>query len=340
MGHRESDRISRLTRRFGTGGDRLIRGIGDDAAVTRAEGVIVTSVDAVVAGVHFGADYTSPRAAAHKAVASALSDLAAMGVAAGEIYVAAGLPESFDDAEFDQLIAGIEDVAQSCGATVAGGDLTASPVLWISVTVIGHAASDAEVIGRDGARDGDLLAVTGELGGSAAGLRILLGSASVTGVGRELEQTLRDRHLLPLPRFAAGRALAANGASAMIDLSDGLARDAVQLARASGCHARITLEDLPLAAGVAEVAALTGRDPHQFAAESGEEYELLCAVPEHAFAAARTAVRHTGTELTVIGRIDGTLAQESANDAGGGGAVDFLDRQDRSVVVTGYEHFN
>lgn len=339
MAHRESDRINRLTRRLATGSDRLIRGIGDDAAVTRVEGVIVTSVDAVVAGVHFDIDYTSPRAAAHKAVASALSDLAAMGVDAGEIYVAAGLPASFDDDEFDQLIGGIEDVAQICGATVAGGDLTASPVLWLSVTVIGHAASEAEVIGRDGASDGDLLVVTGELGGSAAGLQILLGSTAVTGIGRELQQSLRDRHLLPLPRFAAGRALAANGASAMIDLSDGLARDAVQLAQASGRHASIALADLPLAAGVAEVAAFSGRDPHQFAAESGEEYELLCALSEDAFAAAQSAVRHTGTELTAIGRIDGTLAQESAN-GGGDGAVDFLDRQGRSVVVTGYEHFD
>lgn len=340
MAHRESERIARLSHRFQPRGERLLRGIGDDAAVVRAEGVVVTSVDAVVEGVHFKSVYTPPRAAGHKAVASALSDLAAMGVPAGEIYVAAGLPASFGDDEFEELAGGIEDAANACGAVVAGGDLTASPVLWLSVTVIGHAAGEANVIGRDGARDGELLAVTGALGGSAAGLQLLLGSSAVVGVSRERERTLRDRHLLPLPRFCAGRALAEHGATAMIDLSDGLARDAVQLAEASGLHARIALEDIPLADGVAEVAALTGREPRQFAAESGEEYELLCALPESAFAAARDAVRQCGGELTAIGRFDGTLAGARANGAGGAGAVDFLDRQGRTVVVAGYEHFD
>ncbi len=340
MGHRESERIARLSRRFEPRGERLLRGIGDDAAVVRAEGVVVTSVDAVVEGVHFKSAYTPPRAAGHKAVAAALSDLAAMGVPAGEIYVAAGLPASFDDDEFEELAGGIEDAANACDAVVAGGDLTASPVLWLSVTVIGHTADEANVIGRDGASDGELLAITGALGGSAAGLQLLLGSSAVVGVSRQLEKKLRDRHLLPQPRFHAARALAKHGATAMIDLSDGLARDAVQLAEASGLHARIELEDLPLAAGVAEVAALTGREPHQFAAESGEEYELLCALPVSAFAAARDEVRRCDSELTAIGRFDGTLAEARANGAGGAGAVDFLDRQGRSVVVAGYEHFD
>src|SRR5665647_1305334 len=151
MGHRESERIERLTRRFAERGDRVLRGIGDDAAVVRASGVTVTSVDAIVEGVHFNHAYTTPRAAGHKAVAAALSDLAAMGVAAGEIYVAAGLPADFDDDQFEQLAAGIEDVAEACDATVAGGDLTASPVLWLSVTVVGHAEREDLVIGRDGA---------------------------------------------------------------------------------------------------------------------------------------------------------------------------------------------
>ncbi|MBI4897874.1 MAG: thiamine-phosphate kinase [Actinobacteria bacterium] len=340
MGHRESERIARLSRRFQPRGERLLRGIGDDAAVVRGDGVVVTSVDAVVEGVHFKSDYTPPRAAGHKAVASALSDLAAMGVPAGEIYVAAGLPGDFGDDDFEELAGGIEDVANTCDAVVAGGDLTASPVLWLSVTVIGHAVDEANVIGRDGASNGELLAVTGALGGSAAGLQLLLGSSAVVGISREQEQALRDRHLLPFPRFCAGRALATHGVTAMIDLSDGLARDAAQLAEASGLHARIELEDLPLAGGVAAVATLTGREPHKFAAESGEEYELLCSLPESAFAAARDAVRHCGGELTAIGRFDGELTKASPNGAGGAGAVDFLDRQGRTVVVAGYEHFD
>ncbi|MBK5231301.1 MAG: hypothetical protein JJE27_09040, partial [Thermoleophilia bacterium] len=121
---------------------------------------------------------------------------------------------------------------------------------------------------------------------------------------------------------------------------DGVGRDAVQLANASRRAARIRLADLPLAPGAAEVAALNGRDPHRFAAESGEEYELLCTLPAAAFDAARTAVRATGCELTVIGEITSERPPANANGAGDRKAVEFLDRQGRPVVVTGYEHFD
>lgn len=328
----ETERIALLTRRFAEHGDRVLRGIGDDAAVVRTDGVAVTSIDAVVDGVHFKREHTSLRAAGHKATASALSDLAAMGVAAGEIYVAAGVPQDVSDDQFEQLAAGIEDVAAACGATVAGGDLTASPVLWLAVTVVGHAASTAEVIGRDGARDGDVIVVTGALGGSAAGLRLLSGDDGA-GLTDQIAIRLRDRHQLPQPRFAAGRALAAAGVTAMIDLSDGVARDVVQLAAASGLNATIELAKLPLAEGVAEVAVAAGIEASVMAAESGEEYELLCAIPRQRLADAQTAATTTGFELTEIGEL-------KTPSTGAGGRATFLDRQGRSVVVAGYEHFN
>lgn len=333
----ESQRIELLTRRFARRGGRLLRGIGDDAAVVSGDGVVVTSIDAVVDGVHFERAATPLRAAGHKAAASALSDLAAMGVAAGELYVAAGIPADVDDDQFEQLAAGIEDAAMACDATVAGGDLTASPVLWLAVTVVGHAATEDEVIGRDGARAGDLLAVTGELGGSAAGMRLLAGVVNSDVAGEEADR-LRSRHQLPSPRFAAGRAIAAAGATAMIDLSDGLARDARQLAAASGMAATVRLADLPLAAGVAEVAAAAGADPQAFAAESGEEYELLCALPPGKLDAARAAVEEAGARLTVIGEL--STPREPGGVSGAGAEVAFLDRQGRSVVVAGYEHFH
>ncbi|MFY9264114.1 MAG: AIR synthase related protein, partial [Solirubrobacterales bacterium] len=179
----ESQRIARLQQIFSSRSDRVLRGIGDDASVVRSDGVIVTSVDALVDGVHFERSYASPRAIGHKAAASALSDLAAMGVAAGEIYIAAGLPADFTDEDFDELARGIEQVAADTGATASGGDLTASPVLWLSVTAVGHAASEADVIARDGARAGDLIAVTGTLGGSAAGLELLRGSPALAEIG-------------------------------------------------------------------------------------------------------------------------------------------------------------
>ncbi|MBI5310009.1 MAG: thiamine-phosphate kinase [Actinobacteria bacterium] len=334
----ESERIELLTRRFAERGGRVVRGIGDDAAVVRGGGVVVTSIDAVVDGVHFERATTSLRATGHKAVASALSDLAAMGVAAGEVYVAAGVPADVGDGDFEQLVLGIEDAASACGATITGGDLTASPVLWLAVTVVGHAEGESEVVGRDGARPGDLLAVTGELGGSAAGLRLLNGDVEPSAVGAATAAALRERHQLPSPRFDAGRALAGAGATAMIDLSDGLARDARQLAAASGVSATLRLPDLPLAAGVAQVAAATGADPAAFAAESGEEYELLCALPPERLSEARAAVEATGTALTVIGEL--TDRSGPGSWAGDGEEAKFLDRQGRAVVVAGYEHFN
>ncbi|MFY9488112.1 MAG: thiamine-phosphate kinase [Solirubrobacterales bacterium] len=331
----ESARIARLTSLFAQRSSRLIRGIGDDAAVVRSDGVIVTSVDALVDGVHFARSYTPPRAIGHKAAASALSDLAAMGVSAGELYIAAGLPPDFSDADFDELVHGIEQMAEQTGATAAGGDLTAAPSLWLTVTVVGHAQSESEVIARDGAKPGDLIVVTGALGGSAAGFELLRTPSATAGVGISRAEELRDRHLLPTPQFAAGTALAANGATAMVDISDGLAKDANQLAIAGNVSARIDLADLPLAQGTAEVAVLVGRDPHRFAAESGEEYELLCTLPPAAFDQAKAAVEHeASTSLTVIGEITGDQA------AANGALVEFLDGDGRAVELAGYDHFD
>lgn len=337
----ESERIERLARRFArrnpgdTRGARILRGIGDDAAVVAASGVVVTSVDAIVDGVHFNSAYAPPRAIGFKAAAAALSDIAAMGAAAGEIYMAAGLPAGLSEDDFDAIVDGIDEAATACGAAAAGGDLTASPVLWISVTAVGHADGENTLAGRDSARPGDLLAVTGTLGGSTAGQLLLRDPALATaaGLSESTAAALRERHLFPTPRFAAGRALIQSGATAMIDLSDGLARDAGQLARASSVCANLRLADLPLSAGVAALAEFGGSDPGSFAAESGEEYELLCTLPATTFNAARAAVEKTGVELTAIGKAQATGAGEPA------GAT-FLDRQGRPVVVTGYEHFN
>lgn len=339
----ESERIERLARRFARRepgdkrGARILRGIGDDASVVAADGVVVTSVDAVVDAVHFDRAYTSPRAIGFKAVAAALSDIAAMGAEAGEVYVAAGLPDDLGDEEFDEVIEGVADAAAASDAVVAGGDLTASAVLWISVTAVGHAPGAELLAGRDGARPGDVLAVTGELGGSAAGALLLRDPAlaAEAGIAEAEAAALRNRHLLPTPRFAAGRALVDAGATAMIDLSDGVARDAAQLATASGLRVCIRLSELPIARDVKAIAEIRGTDPGRFAAESGEEYELLCAMPATAFDAARTALERIGLPLTAIGE---AVAVSSGKSPEAG--ADFLDRQGRSVVVAGYEHFN
>ncbi len=154
-------------------GSRVRLGSGDDAAVTVPGGATATSTDALVDGVHFRLEWASPRQVGAKALAVALSDLAAMGAKPGEAYVQLGLPEVFDDASVLELADGLIELATSTGCAIAGGDLVGSPCLFVAVTVVGHSPSPEHFVTRAGARPGDVVAVTGELGGAAAGLRVL-----------------------------------------------------------------------------------------------------------------------------------------------------------------------
>jgi thiamine-monophosphate kinase len=309
----EESRIRSLVDRFGSSAARVIVPSGDDAAVIRpGGGVSVTSIDAVVEGVHFTLPAWPLEAVGRKAVAAALSDLAAMGARVGEAYVAAGLPKTLSENEFDALCDGIAAAADQAGAGVAGGDLSSANELWLSVTVVGYADTDDLVVTRAGARPGDAVVVTGELGGAARALELI-------AAGTDATDPRLAKQFAPLPRFAAGSALAAHGATAMIDISDGLARDAGQIAHASGAKLSISLDQIPLAADVADAV---------FAAASGEEYELLATVPQAKLEAATQAVTETGTTLSVIGRV-----------AEGDGA-ELLDLGGTRVEIRGFDHFD
>jgi len=307
----EFELLARIRERLQPPGPRVRLGSGDDAAVTIPGGATVTSVDALVEGVHFSRDKSSLAQIGTKALATALSDLAAMGAEAGEAYVALGVPPDLDEDGCLELLDGLVALAAETGTELAGGDVTRSPALSLAVTVVGHAAQAEDLITRAGARSGHVLAVTGELGGAGAGLLLLeppTGQRSYfhpdSGGKYDREQAqLVARQLEPQPRLAAGRALAAAGAAAMIDLSDGLGGDAGHVAAASGVKLQIEAASLPLAAGVAEVASAAGQDPLELATSGGEDYELLAALPAERLGEAAAAVAATGTKLTRIGAV-------------------------------------
>jgi thiamine-monophosphate kinase len=176
--------------------------------------------------------------------------------------------------------------------------------LTLAVTAVGHVASAEDVVTRSGAAAGDLLAVTGELGGAAAGLLLLDRPELSAAVPEGMGERLRLRQLEPAARIAAGRALAGAGARAMIDLSDGLGADAGHVAAASGVLLAIDLERLPVQDGVAQVANAASVDEVDLAAAAGEDYELLCALPPERIDEATDAVAATGTILTPIGEVE------------------------------------
>lgn len=269
--------IADLTRRPSS---RLILGIGDDAAVwqpSRSHRSVITT-DASIEGVHFSLEWMNAEDAGWRAMAANASDVAAMGARPVLATIAFGVPPSADRDAILAWYRGLDACARNAGIEIAGGDLTRAPVWTIAITVVGEVRATS-VKPRSGARSGDVLAVTGELGASRAGLLHLSGRVRLMEPGAS-EAALAHRR--PQPRVREGRWLAASRhVHAMIDCSDGLSTDLHRLLAASRAGAR--LETIPVAPAARAAAAELGEDPDAFALQGGEDFELLTAIDHRAF---------------------------------------------------------
>ena len=276
----EFDAIRRLLATW----DTAAVGVGDDAAVLDipAGERLVASTDASVENVHFRREWMTPHEIGARAAAAALSDLAAMAAAPRGLLLALGLPDAWR-AELEQLARGVGAVAAAAGCPIVGGNITTSRELSLTITVLGSAVLP---LSRAGASEGDIVFVTGCLGGPGAALHALL-------AGRVPLAAHLARFVAPVPRLREAQWLSGRGASAAIDISDGLLADAGHLARASGVS--LVLDDR----SIPTLADTTVRD----ALGSGEEYELLITAPAPAEWDTGEFSRAFGIALTAIGTV-------------------------------------
>ena len=312
----EFDTIRLLMQKWGD----LAADIGDDAAVlssavanVNAGRQIVVSTDACIDGAHFREGWLTPREVGARAVAAALSDLAAMGARPDAVLLAFVVPDLWRS-RLGDVADGIADIIRPTGARIIGGNLSQGVAFGITTTVIGSADRP---VSRRGAKPGDRLLVTGTLGGPGAALAAWNAGGKASGWARE-------RFASPAPRFAEGARLAAAGVHAMLDISDGLAADARHLAAASGVRLRIDGARVPAGSGVSARDALA----------SGEEYELLVAASaDVAESLLADWSKHSSASLTHIGDVIELFE---------GGTVDIVglaDLEQRVEFVAGHDHF-
>ena len=290
--------------------------LGDDCALVPVNGTtLALSIDASVEDVHFRTDWLDFKEIGFRAASAALSDLAAEGATPLGVLVSLGVPRQ-NGTRTDPAVEIMEGVAAMCGnvgAQILGGDMTRSDKYTVDVCVIGQTERPVR---RAGAREGDALWVTGYLGGAGLALEKLR-------KGERLPKALRNRYACPEPRIEAGRWLASHGATAMIDISDGLAADAQHLAAASEVSIEINLEQIPRWEDVDAMAAVA----------SGEEFELLVTMPPAFGDASASSFRaQTGVELSRIG----TCLRGAGGRRGG---VRLLDHNQPVPLPAGYDHF-
>ncbi|HEY5986143.1 MAG TPA: thiamine-phosphate kinase [Streptosporangiaceae bacterium] len=279
--------IAAIAGRFPPGGRTLV-GIGDDAAVVAApDARVVVTVDLLVEGRHFRRDWSGPADIGAKAAAQNLADISAMGAEPVALLVGLAAPGDLALGWTDELVTGIAQECSRAGATVVGGDVSSAEEILLAVTALGDLGG-REPVTRAGARPGDVLAVAGVLGHSAAGLALL-------GAGLDEPASLIADHRRPRPLYAAGGEAAELGATSMIDISDGLVQDLGHVAEASGVLIDVATASLQRHPDlVAAATALGRRDPQAWMLAGGED---------HALAATFPAGTSLPTRWSVIGRV-------------------------------------
>lgn len=293
--------IARLKEIVWRADPRVMVGIGDDAAVVTYERPVVMTTDALVQGVHFTSETMTPKLTGAKAAVATLSDLAAMGAVARHLLVTLALPPDTDVEEILAMYRGMADVCNMYDATLVGGDVvsTGGPLV-ISVTATGELL-DKPLL-RSGAKPGDILFVTGDLGGSAGFLHAFF--ADRLAMLNPLDQSLlRERHQRPTPQFIAAQILVEEGCTSLNDVSDGLASEAHEIAEASGARLVIEAARVPIPPALRAYARLGRLDPLDFALYGGEDYQLVGTVDVRSVGRVLARMQAAGVRFTVIGRV-------------------------------------
>jgi thiamine-monophosphate kinase len=311
---REFDRVRAIAGALGPAASSLG---GDCALLPDGDRTLAVSTDVSVEGVHFRREWLNAEEIGWRAAAAALSDLAAVAASPLGLLAAVTTPGAATDDELVALMRGVGAAAAAVGGLVLGGDLSRGDAWSVAVTVIGRASRP---LTRVGAVPGDRVWVTGSLGAARAAL-------AQWQRGQTPDPDARRAFAHPTPRIHAGLRLAAIGAHAMLDLSDGLAGDAGHLAAASGVALGIELERLPVAPPALAEAQRSALDPARFAAEGGEDYELLVALPSQFGEREAVELTHAcGVPLTLIG------------EARPGAGVRFA-LHGRELALSGFDHF-
>ncbi|MFN2524840.1 MAG: thiamine-phosphate kinase [Actinomycetota bacterium] len=297
----ESRLIARLLDRIGPGPADELWG-GDDAAVVSSRaGRVLATIDSMVEGTDYELSYASPTDVGWKALVAGVSDCAAMGGRPTHCVISVTLRRDSTLSFVDELLDGILEAARSWDVAVVGGDVSGGPQSAVTAAVIGAAERP---VPRSGASEGDIICVTGTLGGAAAGLLALREKLEVPGELDAVVARLKSRQLRPRARVAEGLALATSGATAMIDVSDGLGVDLGRILSASDYGCEVDLARIPIDDDVLALKARGVRlDPVALALAGGEDFELLAALPSAFVDDARAAIEELGGSLSAIGTV-------------------------------------